>query len=519
MLRAIRHLVRLIDIGHRLARYDALFLFERFGIAPLLTSAMKALAKPPEGSPVLSLRPGQRLAHAIQGMGPSFIKFGQMLSTRSDLLGEDVAADLSALQDHLPPFPGHEARTTVEGELGKPVEELFRHFEDEPLAAASIAQVHMATTRDGLEVAVKILRPGIEEAFQRDLDLFLWLAGLVERGAPALRRLKPVEVVRTMAETVSLEMDLRFEAAAASEMAENFKGDPTFRVPAVDWERTARRVLTMERVSGIPIDERELLVAAGHDLRQVMTKAGAALFNQAFRDGFFHADLHPGNMFVDETGNIIAVDFGIMGRLDARTRNYLADMLMGFLSGNYRGAADAHFKAGYVPAHKSLPAFTQACRSIAEPILGKPLNEISIARLLGQLFQVARTFEMETQPQLLLLQKSMLVAEGVGRKLDPAINIWELIRPLIEQWMADNRGPQARLKQAAADAVAALERLPAALAGAENAFAMLAEGGFRLHPDTVRALTEAGGRDNRAYLYALWLAVAMISLIAVSLLL
>jgi ubiquinone biosynthesis protein len=517
MIRAVRHLIRLVEIGHRLARHDALFLFERFGIAPFLTSALKAIAKPPEGSTALSPRPGQRLAQAIQGMGPSFIKFGQMLSTRSDLLGEDVAADLSELQDHLPPFPGHEARASIERELGKTVEELFRRFEEEPVAAASIAQVHMATTRDGRDVAVKILRPGIEEAFGRDLDLFLWLAGLVERGGPALRRLKPVEVVRTMAETVTLEMDLRFEAAAASEIAENFKDDPTFRVPAIDWERTARRVLTMERVSGIPIDEREQLIAAGHDVRQVMAKAGAALFNQAFRDGFFHADLHPGNLFVDETGNIVAVDFGIMGRLDKKTRHYLADMLMGFLSGDYRGAAEAHFKAGYVPAHKSLPAFTQACRSIAEPILGRPLNEISVARLLGQLFQVAQTFEMETQPQLLLLQKSMLVAEGVGRKLDPSVNIWELIRPLIETWMAEHRGPQARLRQAAADAAAALERLPAALAGAESAFAMLAEGGFRLHPDTVRALTEAGGRDNRAYLYALWLAVAMIALIALSL--
>jgi ubiquinone biosynthesis protein len=320
-----------------------------------------------------------------------------------------------------------------------------------------------------------------------------------------------------MAETVALEMDLRFEAAAASELSENFAGDSTFRVPRIDWSRTSKRVLTLERVSGIPIDEREALIAAGHDPRAIIAKAATALFHQAFRDGFFHADLHPGNLFVDQDGHIVAVDFGIMGRLDLRTRNYLAEMLIGFLSADYRAAAEAHFKAGYVPADKSVAAFTQACRSIAEPILGRPLNEISLARLLGQLFQVAETFEMETQPQLLLLQKTMLVAEGVGRALDPTINMWELARPLIEAWMIETRGPQARLRHFAADVVTVMERLPPALAGAERMLAMLSEGSLRLHPDSIRALTEAGRRDNRSWLWALWIAVALIALIAVGL--
>jgi ubiquinone biosynthesis protein len=518
MIRAVRNVVRLLHIAHQLARHDALFLFERFGIAPLVTAAARALARPPEGHPILALRAGQRLALAIQGLGPSFIKFGQLLSTRSDLLGEEVATDLSELQDRLPPFPGEEARAIVARELGKPIEALFLSFDDVPVAAASIAQVHMAVTSDGQDVAVKVLRPGIEDAFARDLDLFYWLAQLAERTSTLARRLRPVDVTRTMAETVELEMDLRFEAAAASELAHNMAGEESFQVPKVDWARTARRVLTLERVSGIPIDERESLIAAGHDLHRILTSAAAALFNQAFRDGFFHADLHPGNLFVNDRGQVVAVDFGIMGRLDGPTRAYLAEMLQGFMTGDYRKAAEAHFKAGYVPAHKSIEAFTQACRSIAEPILGRPLAEISVARLLGQLFQVARTFEMETQPQLLLLQKSMLAAEGVGRRLDPAVNMWDLIRPLIEGWMVERHGPQARIETAAREFSHAIERLPAVLRGLDRTLDMLGQGGLKLHPDTVRALAESGNRDSRSYLYALWIAVAALAIIALSLL-
>ncbi len=511
MLRAPRNILRLIAIAWTLARHDALFPLERFGIAPPVTALARlvALRRRPG-------RPGQRLALALQELGPSFIKFGQLLSTRSDLLGEEVASDLSGLQDHLPPFPGAEARRIVERELGQPLDALYTSFEDVPVAAASIAQVHMAITADGREVAVKVLRPGIEDAFDRDIDLFYWLAALAEWTQPSLRRLRPVDVVRTLAESVAIEMDLRFEAAAASELKENFDGDPSFQVPGVDWVRTSRRVLTLERIEGIPIDEREALLAAGHDLEAIITKAAAALFNQAFRDGFFHADLHPGNLFVNAQGDIVAVDFGIMGRLDRHTRYYLVDMLAGFLTGDYRRAAEAHFKAGYVPATKSLDAFTQACRSIAEPILGKPMHEISIARLLAQLFQVAKFFEMETQPQLLLLQKSMLVAEGVGRTLNPDVNMWELARPLIEEWARENRGPEARLREAATEVAESLGRIPSLLGDAEKALAMVSDGGLRLHPDTVRALAEQGRDGNRSWLWALWIAVALIAVIAVA---
>ena len=512
MIRAFRNIVRLFRIAHILAQHDALFPLEDFNIAPAVTSAVGLVSRR-RGSG----RPGQRLAAALQAMGPSFIKFGQLLSTRSDLLGEEVAADLSELQDRLPPFAATEARAIIERELGRPIEELFDRFEDEPVAAASIAQVHMAVTKEGDEVAVKVLRPAIENAFARDLDLFYWLAEMAEWTQPSARRLKPLEVVRTMAETVRIEMDLRFEAAAASELAENCADDPSFQVPRVDWLRTSRRVLTLERVSGIPIDERDALLAAGHDLEGLIAKAGSALFAQAFRDGFFHADLHPGNLFVTESGNIVAVDFGIMGRLDRRTRDYVAEMLFAFLNGDYRGAAEAHFKAGYVPAHKSVDAFTQACRSIAEPILGKPSHEISIAKLLGQLFQVAETFEMETQPQLLLLQKTMLIAEGVGRKLNPEVNMWELARPLIEKWMQERHATETRLRDAATDAVEALERFPTLLSGAKTALTMMSEGGLRLHPDSVRALTDVNRKENRTWHWALWIAVVLIGMIVLTL--
>ncbi|MEE9250794.1 MAG: 2-polyprenylphenol 6-hydroxylase [Alphaproteobacteria bacterium] len=516
MLRAIRNLVRLMAIARTLARHDALFPLEALKIAPDVTAPARLLGRLARRR-AAGLRPGQRLARALQALGPSFIKFGQSLATRADLLGEEMAADLSELQDRLPPFPAEQARATVEAELGRPLGDLFSSFEDAPVAAASIAQVHFAVTSEGREVAVKVLRPGIEQAFARDLDLFYWLAETIERTQPWLRRLKPVEVVRTFAKIVESEMDLRLEAAAASELKENFTGDKSFKVPEVDWRRTAKRVLTLTRIDGIPIDERDALISNGHDVSAVLEKAACAIFNQIFRDGFFHADLHPGNLFVGRDGEIQAVDFGIMGRLDIETRRYLAEMLLGFLDGDYRRVAEVHFKAGYVPAHQSPDAFMQACRSIGEPILERPLNEISIARLLAQLFRVIETFQMETQPQLLLLQKTLMVAEGVGRRLSPDVNMWQLARPLIEEWMRENIGPEARVRDAAKDLLSGLERLPRLVANVEKTASMIADGGLKLHPDSVRAL--AGEKRNpRGRFSPLWLIVALLAAILVLLL-
>src|SRR5882757_1945281 len=461
MLRALRNSWRLLRMALGFARHDALFPLEILGVTPALVAWARLFARRRDDS----RRPGERLAAALQEMGPSFIKLGQALSTRADLLSEEVAADLARLQDHLPAFPGALARRTIELELGRPVEAIYASFDDVPIAAASIAQVHFATTTDGRDVAVKVLRPGIEQAFARDLDLFYWMAELVERTQPRFRRLKPIESVRAFAEIVRVEMDLRMEAAAAEELGLNFADDPDYRAPTIDWDRTARRVLTLERVVGIPIGDRDAIVAAGHDPDLIMKKCAEAFFYQVFRDGFFHADMHGGNAFVDATGCIVPVDFGIMGRVDPDTRGYLAELLVAFLRRDYRAVAEVQFRAGYVPADQSLEAFAQACRSIGEPIFGKPSYDISIGRLLAQLLRVTEQFEMAVQPQLLLLQKTMLMAEGMGTRLNPKVNIWELAQPLIEEWMTTHFGPRATLGRAFEELARGVRRLPRLMDG------------------------------------------------------
>ncbi len=510
LFRSLRNLARLARIGIILARHGALFPLAGLGSAGMLLGVAR-FARRRFG---VSSRPGERLAEAFGRLGPCFIKLGQILATRADLLGDEIAADLARLQDRLPPFPGAEARRLIETEFGQPVEALFAAFDEVPVAAASIAQVHFARTTDGREVAVKVLRPGIGRAFARDLDLLMWLAELVERTRPDLRRLKPVEIVRTLAEAVRLEMDLRFEAAAASELAENFAGDPSFRVPRIDWLRTGRTVLTTERVAGIRIDDRAALLAAGHDIDDILRKGADAFFNQVFRDGFFHADQHPGNLFVDDSGAIAAVDFGIMGRLDRDTRYYLADMLLGFLSGDYRRVAEVHLAAGYIPRDSSVAAFTQACRSIGEPILGRPLHEISLARLLAQLFRVTEQFRMETQPQLLLLQKTMVQVEGLGRRLDPSVNIWALARPLVEAWMRDNRGPEAQLRQRVGAFAETLDELPRLLRGLGRLVEDWSQEGVFLHAESLAAQAERRGRQLPYLVVPLW--IAALALIAMA---
>lgn len=463
MLRDLRHLARVLGTARCLARHNALFPLALLPVPPaVLRLAERAARRDAPG------RPGERLSRALQELGPTFIKLGQSLAVRGDLLGEAIARDLSELQDRLPPFPAAAARAVIEVELERPLGELFASFEDKPVAAASIAQVHLAVTTAGEAVAVKILRPGIEAAIERDLDFLLWIAEWTERLRPGLRRYRPVETVRTLAATTRREMDLRLEAAAATEFAANCALDEGFRVPAVDWRRTARRVVTFERVEGLPIDEREVLIAHGHDPDRIMAKAAAVFFNQVFRDGFFHADMHPGNMLIDADGDIVALDFGIMGRLDLTTRRHLAETLVGFLTRDYARVADVFFRAGYVPPHQDPQAFQQACRAVGEPILGLPLNEISLGRLLGQLLAVAEQFEMEQQPQLILLQKTMVVAEGVGRALNPKVNIWQLAQPLVEDWIRDNLGPEARARQAVSEGLDMLQRLPPLIARAER---------------------------------------------------
>ena len=511
LLRSLRNLGRLAAIGLILARHDALFLFAEIPVVSFFVRLSRLFAR--RRGPGVA-RPGQRLAAALDELGPGFIKLGQLLSTRADLFGEEIAADLTRLQDRLPALPGPAARAAIEAEFAAPLEALFLSFDEPAIAAASIAQVHFARTKQGEEVAVKVLRPGVSHAFARDLDLFSWLAALVERVYPPARRLKPIEIVKTLADVVAFEMDLRFEAAAASELAENFAGDRTFRVPRIDWARTGRSVLTLERINGVRFDNRAGLVAAGHRIDEVMAKAACAFFNQVFRDGFFHADLHPGNMFVDASGAIVVIDFGIMGRLDLATRRYLADMLIGFLTGDYRRVAEVHFAAGYVPQTRSIDAFAQACRAIGEPILGRPLQEISVARLLAQLFRVTEQFDMETQPQLLLLQKTMVLVEGVGRQLDPEINIWAMTQPLIESWMRENRGPEAQLRQRLDTVFGMLDRLPRLIANLDTLTADIAREGFLLHAESIAS--HAAEQAKRAWLAVVPLYLAAAALLAIA---
>lgn len=513
MFRPLRNLFRLLGIARTLARYDALFPAEWMPVSGGLVFAARLLSGFHTARDVRDLRPGQRLALALQALGPSFIKFGQMLSTRPDLVGETIADDLSSLQDRLPPFSSAEARAAIETEFELSVEELFETFEDEPIAAASIAQVHIATIHrnaeesDELEqttVAVKILRPGIEAAIERDLDLFRWIADLAERSQPRLRRLKPIAAVETFAASLRWEMDLRMEGAAASELHGNFTDDPMYVVPEVNWERTGRRILTTQWIDGIPIHDVDDLVEAGHDLEAVVAKASESFFLQVFRDGFFHADMHPGNAFVSAEGALCVVDFGIMGRIDRPTRYFLADMLLGFITRDYARVADVHFQAGYIPAETDREVFQQAIRAIGEPIFDRPPNEISIARLLAQLFQVSERFNMEAQPQLLLLQKTMLIAEGVGRRLAPELNMWQLALPLIEEWMRENRGPEARLAEITANTILAVQRLPDAVEAVERAATTITDG--RLSLDL---------RNASSPKWPLWLAIGVTAVLAV----
>jgi ubiquinone biosynthesis protein len=458
MWQNIKYSFRLLTIGWTLVRYNALFVFNALNISPLLILPLRLV---PTRSRKLTR--GQRLARVLHTLGPSYIKAGQALSTRPDLIGEDIATGLAELQDRLPPFSTRIARRTVEEQLGAPISTLFATFEDTSVAAASVAQVHFATTPDGREVAVKILRPNIERDFKRDLDFMLWLAHKVERRRPHLRRLKPVEVVGKFAETVRIELDLRFEAAAADELRENTKNDPDFYVPTIDWQRTAKRVLVTERIRGFHAGDIEALRTAGIDLDQTMRRAAKAFFNQVFRDGFFHADMHPGNLFVLPDGRLAPVDFGIMGRIDHESQLLLAQILWAFLKGDYKRVAELHREAGYIPLHVSVEQFAQACRAVGSPILGKAMNEISVGRLFGQLLSVAQMFEMEAQPHLILLQKTMVTAEGVGRNLNPNVNMWEVSEPLIRAWAEENLSAKARIKSHVREAKELLREAPAVM--------------------------------------------------------
>lgn len=456
-------------------------------------------------------RNGEHIAAALQRLGPVFIKLGQVLSTRADLVGGDTAEALAMLRDSLPPFPAAVSIKTIESELGMPIDTLFSTFEEEAVAAASIAQVHRAVTLDGHAIAVKVLRPDIERIFARDIAMLAWAAERAERSYPQMQRLRLVEVVATLREWTAYELDLRIEAAAATEMAGCMISCRGYRVPAVDWRYTSQRVAAFEWVDGIPISEVETLKAAGFDLTDLVARVAECFFVQALRHGFFHADLHPGNLLVASNGDLIAVDFGIMGRMDWQTRLTMADMLLSFLNEDYQRVAEIHFEAGYVPPGKSMAQFAMACMAITKPILNRPLSEISIARLLGQLFSITRMFEMRTQPQLLLLQKTMMMAEGIGRMLAPEVNMWQLVRAPVEAWAYEHLGAKARIRERARQASHMLARVPQLLTLAEKALRREAEEERRHMPIPVDVAIRQWPRlPNRLML--VWLATLTLAL-------
>jgi ubiquinone biosynthesis protein len=460
-----------------------------------------------------------RLARAVARLGPSYVKLGQFLATRPDVVGNDIALDLALLQDKMQTFPKAEAIAAVEASLGRPVGELYAGFGD-AVAAASIAQVHPAELGGdgaGKRVAVKVIRPGVRRRFQHDLESFFLAARLQEKYIPSSRRLRPVEVTQTLAQTTRIEMDLRLEGAALSELGENIKDDPGFRVPAVDWERTGRDVLTMEWVDGIKMNDVAALDAAGHDLKAIAANLIQSFLRHTLRDGFFHADMHPGNLFVEADGTIVAVDLGIAGRLGKKERRFLAEILYGFITRDYLRVAEVHFEAGYVPHKHDVAAFAQAIRAIGEPIHGQPAETISMAKLLTLLFEVTELFDMQTRPELVLLQKTMVVVEGVARTLDPAFNMWKTSEPVVGGWIRDNLGPRGMLVDAREGfhALSSLARhLPDMAARTERLsreMDLMAENGLRFDEATAQAIGKAEARHSRSGRLALWvIALALV---------
>lgn len=415
-----------------------------------------------------SIPRGVRIRRALEDLGPIFVKFGQMLSTRRDLVPADIADELARLQDRVPPFPGEVARRLVERALGQPVAELFAEFGAEALASASIAQVHAARLHDGREVVVKVLRPGVERVIRHDVDLLYLIARLAQRYWPDGRRLRPVEVVAEYEKTVFDELDLLREAANAAQLRRNFEGSPLLYVPEVHWPLTRRNVMTLERIRGVPVSNTGELVTRGVNMKRLAERGVEIFFTQVFAHNFFHADMHPGNIFVDtsepEYPRYIAVDFGIIGTLLPQDQYYLAANFIAFFNRDYRKVAELHVASGWVPEGTRVDEFETAIRTVCEPIFDKPLKEISFGQLLVRLFQTARRFNMEVQPQLVLLQKTLLNIEGLGRELYPDLDLWQTAKPFLERWMRDQtslRSAARRLRRDWPQIRRALDELPA----------------------------------------------------------
>ena len=441
------------------------------------------------------LSPGKKLCDALQGMGTTFIKLGQFLATRPDIIGENISKELEKLQDKLPAFESQNAKNIMREELGRESFDKITNI-SEPIAAASIAQVHFAkinVSGQSTNVAIKILRPNIEKIFNEELDALMLLAYIIQNLVKKTKRLKLVEVVQLLREITNVEMDLRFEAAAANEFYENTKNDIGFKVPKIYWNQTSKRVLCLEKVNGISIREVENLKSLNIDIKKLAKNIIQHFLRHAVRDGFFHADMHQGNLFITKDGNIVPVDFGIMGRLNKSNRKYLAEILYGFIKRDYKKVAEVHFLAGLVSKEVSKDEFAQALRSIGEPIFGQSVKNISGSKLLNQLFEITEKFNMHTQIQLLLLQKTMVVVEGVSRKLDPDTNIWNISKPILENWLREVKDPINKANEFVNEASEVFKRLPdlpIIIERANDVMTLIAEGKFNPNTLAYRSLKE-----------------------------
>jgi ubiquinone biosynthesis protein len=459
------HIARLLRWGRVLARHGALRIIEEDRNTPAPVRRLCRLARFGTVQPRVP-----DYAAAFQAIGPAAIKLGQTLATRPDLVGEEPARNLLSLQDRLPPVSFDLIRAEIESSFGAPLDALFASIDPDPVGAASIAQVHRAVTTDGRQVAVKVLRPGVREKFARDIETYEWAAAHLEALGKEAARLRPRAIIANLARWTARELDLRREAASASELAEAMKGEDGYRIPAIDWDRTNGRVLTLEWVDGVKISEREVLRAQGHDMAEMARRLVLTFLRQAISAGFFHADMHQGNLFVQADGTIVAIDFGIMGRIDRRARQWLAEILYGLTTGDYRRVAEIHFEAQYVPSHHSVEEFATALRAVGEPMRGKPVKDLSVGQMLDGLFAITRDFDMQTQPHLLLLQKTMVMVEGLATALDPEINMWDVAAPFVRDWIRDELGPEAAIADRLRQDTETLLRLPALIRRIEDRF-------------------------------------------------
>jgi ubiquinone biosynthesis protein len=459
------HIWRLLKWGRSLARHGALRGIEN---DPNTPAQVKRLARIARIGTVQPREPDY--AAAFQAIGPAAIKLGQSLATRPDLVGEDAAHNLLTLQDSLPPVAFAEIEAEIARSFEAPSGTLYASIDPVPVGSASIAQVHRAVTSEGRAVAIKVLRPGIREKLGRDIDTYEWAAAHLEALGGEASRLRPRLTIANFKRWTNREVDLRREAASASELADAMRGFEGYCVPSIDWDRTNGRVMTLEWIDGIKISDREALTAAGHDLPVLARRLVLAFLTQAISAGFFHADMHQGNLFVRADGTIVAIDFGIMGRIDRRARQWLAEILYGLITGNYRRVAEIHFEAQYVPAYHSVDEFATALRAVGEPMRGKPVSELSVGQMLDGLFAITRDFDMQTQPHLLLLQKTMVMVEGLATSLDPAINMWDASAPFVRAWIRDELGPEAALADRLRTDVQTLLRIPDLVRRIEDRF-------------------------------------------------